>query len=62
MNYIKWETVIVCIVMSSITAYIIVVINLRNLSNKLNEFREDMIETCTTEVAKCVDSIINKFK
>ena len=62
MNYINWETVIICVFISSITAYITTTINLINLSKKLNVFREDMIDTCTTEVDKHVKSLINKSK
>lgn len=62
MNNINLMTVIVSMIISSITAYITTTINLLNLSNKLKDFREDMIETCTREVANYVDSVINKFK
>lgn len=53
MQDINWMTVIV-----SITAYITITINLKNLSKKLICFRTDMIEACTTEVAKYVKSVI----
>jgi tetrahydromethanopterin S-methyltransferase subunit C len=59
---INWMTVIVSVIMSSITAYITTTINLVNLSNNLVKFREDIIETCTTEVSSYVNSVVKRFK
>lgn len=53
-------TVIVSIIISAITAQSIVLINMNILGKKLRQFQNDIIETCTSEVAKYVRDNINK--
>lgn len=58
MENINLLTVIANIIISAITAYTTTIIIIENFQKKLESFRDDTIETCTTEVAKYVKSII----
>lgn len=55
MNSIDWITVIACIIASAITVQIIMKYNIKKLNKILHDFEHDIIETCTSEVAKYID-------
>lgn len=52
-----WITVILNIIVSAITAYVIVIINLKILSRKLNKFQEDIIDVCTTKIEQFIKKL-----
>lgn len=59
---VDWCTVIVSIISSSITVQIIMKINMKKLNKMLQNFRYDVIDTCTTEVSNYVNLVVKKFK
>lgn len=54
MNNIDCRTVIVWVCASAVTVQIIIKINIKKLNNILHEFQQDIIETCTNEVANYI--------
>lgn len=54
MSNLNWSAVIVNIIISAITAQIIININIKLLVRQLLEFKRSIIEDCTDEVANFV--------